>query len=385
MKKINISKQLSLFLLLCLLVSCAKNKNSFVLEGKVKNAENKTLYLENIGTSTISLLDSVQLKGEGTFKFKKERPATPDFYRLRLGNQFINVVVDSIETINISADAENFAKDYQIEGSPESEKIKELVFLLLETSAEYNRLQKQYQANEISVDEYIEQANKVIESYKSVARNSIYSDPLSPVAYFALFQKINNLLIFDPYDKTDSKAFGAVANTWNQFHKGSPRSVQLYSLFTNSLAYFRGERPIEITEGNSKDLFEISLPSLRNKPIKLSDAGEDKLTLVDFTAYNGKESLFHNIRLAEVYDKYKSRGFEIYQISIDSDEHFWKNAAVNLPWICVWDSKSVYSTYLQKYNVSEIPTSYLRDKKGDVVAKIESYDNLEKEIIKYLK
>ena len=385
MKRINVLKVLFLGSFIWALISCEENKSQFSIEGIIENAENKTLYLENIGTSTITLLDSVRLKKNCSFKFKQQRPSAPDFYRLRLENQIVNIAIDSIETIKISGDAANFAKNYAIEGDDKNEKIKKMALLQLNTSIEYNQLKKQYDAEEISVDEYAEQVTQIVVKYKTVALEYIYADPLSSVAYFALFQQVNNLLIFDPYDKADSKAYGAVATAWNQFYPDSPRAKQLYNLFTGSLAFFRNNRPLEITEGNTKELFDMSLPSIDGNEVRLSDIGDGKLTLIDFTAYSMSGSPIHNIRLTEIYDKYKFKGFEIYQISLDTDDHFWKNAGVYLPWITVRDPQSIQSDILKKYNVSELPTSYIRNKEGEIVARIESYNDMEKEIAKYLK
>jgi len=385
MKIVNILKALFFCLSICFLVSCKEDKNQFSVEGTIKDADNKTLYLENIGTSSIILLDSVKLKGDFSFKFKQPRPTTPDFYRLRLENQIINFVIDSTETIIINGDASNFAKNYVVEGNVKNEKIKELTLLQLNTSIEYNQLKKQYDASEISTDEYVEQVTQTVAKYKTVALQYIYAEPLSSVSYFALFQQINNLLIFDLYDKTDSKAYGAVATAWNQYYPDSPRAKQLYSLFAGSLVSFRNNRPLEIVEGDTKELFDIVLPAIDGKEVKLSDIGDGKLTLIDFTAYGMSGSPLHNIRLAEIYEKYKSKGFEIYQVSLDPDEHFWKNTSVNLPWITVRDPQSIQSDILRKYNVSELPASFIRDGNGEIVARIESYNNLEKDIVKYLK
>jgi hypothetical protein len=377
---------ISLFigLISCIAVSCSKNNNHFIIEGEIRDAGNKTLYLENIGASTVALLDSIPLTEDGSFRFKRERPPVPDFYRLRLGKQMINVAIDSTETITVHGNAVDFARNYTIEGSLGNEQIKELTLLQLSAQSEYRRLQKQYEAKEISMDEYVEQIKNILENYKTTARKYIYAAPMSATAYFALFQQIDQLLIFDPYDKADSKAFGAVANSWNQWYPQSPRAVQLYHIFTQSLAFFRGERPITVTEGNSKELLDITLPSLLGKDITLSAIGNGKVTLIDFTSYESKESPARNILLAEIYEKYKSKGLEIYQISIDIDEHFWKNAGVNLPWICVRDPQSTYSDVLRRYNVSQIPTSFIRNREGDIVSRIESYDQLEKNITSYL-
>ena len=82
------------------------------------------LYLEASGLEGIVPLDSVKLKGEGTFSFKQARPESPEFYRLRIDDKVINFSVDSIETVQIKAPYMDFSTDYTVEGSENSNKIK---------------------------------------------------------------------------------------------------------------------------------------------------------------------------------------------------------------------------------------------------------------------
>lgn len=88
----------------------------------------------------------------------------------------------------------------------------------------------------------------------------------------------------------------------------------------------------------------------------------------------------HNEILNRVYRDYNSKGLEIYQISFDSDTHHWKNAAIELPWKTVLDPHSVNSTLLRTYNVRELPTTYILNKDGDLIKRIEQIDSLEKDI-----
>jgi len=385
MFKIFTSKVLFFCIFSVLFFSCEK-KQQFTVNGEIQGENGKMLYLENIGISKITILDSVKLD-KNSFTFKQNRPQAPDFYRLRLGNQIINFAIDSTETITITASDTNFATDYSLSGDDsESKKIKELSLLQLNTSQKYNSLQKQYEANEITIDQYAKSVEEIVDNYKTTAKSYIASDFLSTSTYFALFQQVNNLLIFDIYNKEDNRLFGAVANAWNTAYPDSPRALQLKNLFTNSIAVLRGERPIEIeaSEADSKDFFDISLPALDGKEIRLSEAGKNKVTLVEFTAYTKNDSPIHNMLLAEIYTKYQPKGFEIYQISLDPDEHFWKNVAVNLPWICVRDPESVYSSASQKYNVTEIPATFILDKDGEIVLRVKDYNTIERELAKYL-
>ncbi|MDR2621420.1 MAG: AhpC/TSA family protein [Dysgonamonadaceae bacterium] len=374
-----------LILGICMFASCTKN-NEFAIEGNVKDGSGKTLYLENVTTSAVMVLDSVELGDNGSFRFKRSRPQAPDFYRLRLKNQFVNLSVDSTETINVQSDTLNFARNYTVEGSSECTKIKELTFLQLATHEAYNKFQKQYDSKEISLDEYVAKVKEIIDAYKVKATNYIIANPASASAYFALFQQINGLLIFDPYDKRDSRMYGAVANNWNLNYPDALRTVHLVNLFKNSLFVLRKEQnALKPNEMDSKQFFDISLPSIQDNEIRLSEAGAGKVMLLDFTAYESQDSPQHNMDLQKIYWKYESQGFTIYQVSLDRDKHFWKNAAVNLPWICVNDPQSIYSEIAKKYNVSNLPTGFLFGKDGEIVSRIDNYGDLEKLVVSGLK
>jgi len=369
-------------------ISCSGN-NQFTVKGVVKDGNGKILYLENVATSKVILLDSVKLDQSNSYKFKRKRslPLAPDFYRLRLNRQLVNFVVDSAGTITINSDTLQFAQNYTVEGSTESEHVKTLTLLQLKTSETYNQLQEQYHSQSITADEYKEKTNACIDEYKNEAKQYIYKNPASASAYFALFQQINGLLIFDPYDKADSKAYGAVANNWNLHYPKAPRTENLVHLFTSALAVLRGEQvnPLDTKTVESKEYFDVSLLSVDDKAYRLSEIGKDKVVLVDFTAYGMQNSPAHNQQLAKIYEKYRNQGFQIYQISLDNDEHFWKNAAVNLPWICVVDPQSTNSDIVRKYNVVNLPTGFLLNRKGEIVKRIEDYTALEADVLTYLK
>ncbi|MDL2224027.1 AhpC/TSA family protein [Bacteroidales bacterium OttesenSCG-928-M06] len=384
MKKAIIHRLLLFFSFCIFLFSCQNEKN-FTISGKIIHGGNQTLYLEHVGVAKTTLLDSLVLQSED-FKFIQKRPDAPDFYRLRLGNQSINLAIDSTGNIRVNGDASTFATEYVLDENDEKNKnIQILTLMQIKAKKEYNDLVLLFDKGEISSDEFSDKAYAVINHYKNTAKEYISEDFKSPVAYFALFQQINNLLIFSPYNKEDSKLFGALANSWNIYYPESPRAIQLKNIYSSSKASFKEIDPLILNEADGKTLFDISLPSIDNKNVRMSEVCDGKVTIIDFTAYTMDASPVHNLLLSEIYNKYKGRGLEIYQVSLDSDEHIWKNAAVNLPWICVWDSNSYYSDIAVTYNVTDIPATFLMNKKGEIVFRVENYVDLEKEVIKYLK
>lgn len=373
------------FLIICFIcaIFCGcQPSDTFTVKGVVAGAAGQTLYLENTGLSDITVLDSLKLKSDGKFKFKQPRPKYPDFYRLKLKNQRIHFSVDSIETITFTADAHNFATSYTVEGSENSKAFKEITLAQLDANQELKKLRDSYGMNLIPDTTYQHSIMDAVTSYKEVAKKYIYGAPMSPAAYFALFQQIDGLWFFDLYDRTDSKAYGAVATSYKAFYPESPRAKQLEQLALQSLKVTRGERQktLELENVTEVNFIDIELPDVNDKNIKLSEVATGKTVLVNFTAYQTEWSPAFNIKLSELYTKYKDKGFEIYQISLDNDAHFWKNAASNIPWTSVRDPQSIYSSIAAIYNVRQLPALFLINKKGEMVKRIESVDTIESDI-----
>ena len=209
------------------LVAC-NNEPSFKVEGTVAGAADKMLYLEQTGLEGIVTLDSVKLNDGGSFHFSEARPDAPDFYRLRLDNQVINFVVDSTETVKVNADANGFATAYQVEGSENNQKIKELVLLQADLQEKVNKLGRSGLPAGIAQDSLV----SLVNAYKNnVKRNYIFAEPNKAYAYFALFQELNGYMIFDPLtNKEDVKCFAAVATSLNNMYPHADRSRNLYNM-----------------------------------------------------------------------------------------------------------------------------------------------------------
>lgn len=380
-------KRLSIYLLavcgvLLLLFSACHNDTEFKVKGVVSGGDGQVMYLENVGVSSVQLLDSVKLTAAGKFEFTEPRPAFPDFYRLRLNNQLINFAIDSVETVSFVADAGTFATSYSVEGSENSKAIKNITLAQLDANQAISRLRKEYEAKQLADTAYAARVIEAVNTYKEVARKYIYSAPMSTAAYFALFQQIDGLLFFDLYDKEDSKAYGAVATSYDHFYPESPRSKHLYNLALQSMKVLRAKRPVALDSVETKEIgyLDIELPDATGQLRKLSEVAPNKVVLINFTAFQTEWSPALNMTLGELYAKYQSKGFEIYQVSLDSDVHLWRNGAANLPWVCVLDPQSVYSQIAALYNVRQLPTLFLLDRKGALVKRIEDPNKLESDV-----
>lgn len=378
-----ISTRLLTVLGLCMFfLSACNNSSDFTVKGVVAGADGQFMYLENVGISNVVTLDSIKLAPGGKFKFTEKRPEYPDFYRLRLNNQLINFAVDSTETISFVADAGTFATSYSVEGSENSKAIKAITLAQLDANQAISRLRKEYEDKMISDTTYRMKVLAAADAYKEVARKYIYSAPMSTAAYFALFQQIDGLLFFDLYDRKDVKAYGAVATSYNHTYPESPRSKHLYNLTLQSMKVLRAQRPVDYSNVETKEIsfLDIELPDVRGEVVKLSTVAPGKVVLINFTAYQTEWSPALNMALGELYTKYHDQGLEIYQVSLDSDFHFWRNGASNLPWVTVHDPQSVYSQVAGLYNVKQLPALFILDRKGNLVKRVEDVKKLEADV-----
>ena len=378
-----ISTRLLTVLGLCMFfLSACNNSSDFTVKGVVAGADGQLMYLENVGISNVVTLDSIKLAPGGKFKFTEKRPEYPDFYRLRLNNQLINFAVDSTETISFVADAGTFATSYSVEGSENSKAIKAITLAQLDANQAISRLRKEYEDKMISDTTYRMKVLAAADAYKEVAQKYIYSAPMSTAAYFALFQQIDGLLFFDLYDRKDVKAYGAVATSYNHTYPESPRSKHLYNLTLQYMKVLRAQRPVDYSNVETKEIsfLDIELPDVRGEVVKLSTVAPGKVVLINFTAYQTEWSPALNMALGELYTKYHGQGLEIYQVSLDSDFHFWRNGASNLPWVTVHDPQSVYSQVAGLYNVKQLPALFILDRKGNLVKRVEDVKKLEADV-----
>ena len=222
----------------------------------------------------------------------------------------------------------------------------------------------------------------LVNQYKEkVKKEYIFVAPNTTYAYFALFQTLNGYMIFDPMaNKDDVRCFAAVATSLNNTYPHADRSRNLYNMVIKGMKNTRTPREevVELPADKIKevDLIDIQLKDLKGNVRRLSDL-KNNVVLIDFTVYNHVQAAAHNLALRELYNKYHEKGLEIYQISLDTDEHFWKTSADNLPWVCVRDANGIYSQYVTLYSVKSIPSAFLVGRDNVLKARAETIPDLE--------
>ena len=363
------------------IASCSEKK--FHVEGSISNAKDSLLLLENVGIEEITVVDSVRLDADGTFSFSGDAQDSPEFYRLRIAGQIINVSIDSTETVTVKAQYPQMATDYEISGSDNCLKIKELALKQIDLR------QRAIAVNEnesLTVEATNDSILGMIRQYKDeVKKDYIYAAPDKAYAYFALFQTLGDMLLFNPRtDREDIKAFAAVATSWDSNYPNSARGANLHNIAIEGMKNVRindaaRNQNIDASKISSAGVIDIALRDNKGKMRRLTDL-KGQVVLLDFHVFAANESPARILLLRELYNKYHGQGLEIYQVSIDPDEHFWKQQTAALPWINVRDGEGLQSQTLAIYNVQGIPDYFLIDRGNNIVGRAQNIKDLEEAI-----
>lgn len=365
-----------------LATACKDKGEQFEINGRIAEADGKTLYFEAVTLNGIEALDSTRLDEDGQFCFQGTRPFNPEFYRLRIDRQIVNLSVDSTETIHVEAELPDMGTDYEVEGSGNCQTLKEINNKLIALQQSIKDITND---KALTLGEQERLVHEKINLYKNEMKmHYIMENPASAPAYFALFQTVNGSLIFNPISNPDDIKFvGAVATAWDANYPGTSRTENLHNIAIQGMKNTKRPTPVSLEDIDpgkisAAGIIDIELPDIHGKNRKLSDI-RNKVVL-DFTAYSLPSSQERIMQMRGLYDKYSSLGFDIYQVSIDPDEHYWKTACEHLPWTCVYESRGEASGYLGSYLVRRLPTYFLINRHGDLVARDEQIDDLEKTI-----
>ncbi len=353
-----------------MLAACDKAPK-FQVEGTIEGAKDSILYLTLNGLEGAQRLDSVKLKEDGTFSFKVTAPTeSPEFYALQIGGHVINFAVDSTENITVTAQLPTMERDYTIEGNESSQKIKEI-----------SRMQQEVQTKIVAFEKNMDMLpgdqrdsiEHVLTTYKEQMKiNYIFADPTSAAAYYAVCQSITDLggtfMLFNPLtDRTDVKCYATVANAWDNAYHDAPRTQQLCNMaikgMDNTAAPQQKVLDVDESKVSETGIIDINLPDINSKMRSIKDL-KGKVVLLDFAIYAANGSSERTRLLRSLYEKYHAQGFEIYQVSIDQDMHFWKFSCENLPWVCVHETDG---TVISIYNVTDIPTFFLVNRDNEIV------------------
>jgi peroxiredoxin len=351
--------------------SCS-NPAKIEVRGTITNSNSPKVYLEKLGINGTTPFDSSKIDSKGNFKLSGTINQ-PTFFILKLNDQkFITLLLDSLEKVTFSADYINFSSDYTIEGSPGSKKVKTLNQHLIKTNNHIDSIKSiiNYNAGspyqtENEEKKWIAELNKVYIEQQEYSKKFILDNPFSMASVLAIYQKFND----GNYIVQDLQTIKVAASALNSMYPNSEHAKTLYEDTKKLIKQTQNQEFQELVKNTGVNTPEINLPDRGGKKIALSSL-RGKYVLVQFWSALDQNSRSMNPVLKENYRKFNSRGFEIYQVSIDTSKQAWIQAIETdqLKWINVGDMQGSHDA-ITSYNIRSIPSNYLLDKDGVILSK----------------
>jgi thiol-disulfide isomerase/thioredoxin len=370
-------------------LSC-KNENSrqFEVNGHIKNANGKTVYLQEtpLGSGERIIADSSIIGKDGSYSLKSKATEESLFSLFFKGEIYpFAYIINDVSKIVVNADAQT-QNNYDVKGSDASRSLKDFS---LKASGKWSTI---YTLG-YEIDSLIKSG--VPDTSSSVRNiNEQGASELNDLKnYVSGFIKNSN----DPITCTWALSTNSQMFSMNDYqallngivtrfptHKGVAKIKEMNDRQL-ALAKQKSQAPEE-PEWTNKQAPELSLPDANGKTITLSSF-KGKYVLVDFWASWCLPCRQENPNVVQAYNKYKDKNFTILGVSLDREKEDWLGAIESdkLLWTQISDLKEWKSAAVSTFGFNGIPFNVLVDPDGKIIAQSLRGDSLEKKLDEVLK
>lgn len=383
MKKIFISALAALAL-----ASCTKGGLEFA--GKIDNASGKSIYLYQMNLNGNAIVDSAKIADDGSFVMSFPKTNEPTFFLANIadGKKQITFLADSLtESIKVTANfkAINWLRSVKFLNSEESDQLNDLAARVDDIQRDFVDLALNKQGlGQAQLEENRKAIMQKVEDHKAYVHKFVFDHPRSFVSYFALYQVVADMPVFDIMNKEDLVLYNTVATSLIIQYPQHARVKQLADYVLQARAYAKQKQKTDelmqnAVEVNSPD---INLTDKDGNAHRLSDL-RGKIVILQFWSAQNQDSRTANKQLVKLYKKYASKGLDIYQVSFDTSKLIWEDAinTDGLTWTNVVDNGTALSTY----NVSTVPSNYIVGRDGSLIGKDLFGTRLDNKIAELLK
>ena len=348
-----VSKFISIAAIAFAAVACGGSKENAAekanIDGVLAGAPSSEVVLSVLELDQISVLDTLMTDESGRFSYEVEvSKGDPEFvYVYADGRRVASLLVDAGDKVSFTI-AEDGEVD--IKGSEESVKLMQVErehaqmnYLFASLAAELES------ATGAKAQQLTEQMTKEYRDYNRKSVKYVMENCHSLTAIPVLYRNLGSLPVFALH--TDAVLFNAIADSLETVY---PDSKFVKSLRADAVNRFDDLKLVErLSEAEEVGYLDIELPGLDGKNKKLSEVDSKVVLLYFWSAADPQQNMFNIEVLKKIYDDYHHRGFDIYQVSLDTDKVMWATTVMgqNLPWTNVCDIRGAASEYVTLYNL----------------------------------
>ncbi len=359
-------------LLFLMLFSCQRDQ-VIRIEGTLNGSNRHIIFLDEQQVQQSVPVDSARTGQDGSFHFRIAAEY-PKFYNLRLGdNRLIPLLLAPGENVQIHCNLRNFSKDYQVAGSPGSRDLKKLNERLLVTKHKMDSLRNLFKQHPDPSPGFTRKMqsklDSVIDAQRRYSIGYVLENRSSLAAIYALYQKLEDDNFVLNQNK-DIQLLKITAQVLDTLYPASKHVRALVSDAANMEKRLYNSALDNLIDQTESRLPEIALPGMEGDTLRLSQV-DGKAIILNFWASWSPASISYNVDLKEIYNRYHQKGLEIYQVSFDNDREKWEKSVrfEVYPWINVIDEQFPNSSLPGKYNVQNLPTSFLIDEQRNIIGR----------------
>jgi peroxiredoxin len=355
-----------------------------IIQGKFSEFPGRKLMINEVEVKTFTAIDTIKVDDDGEFKYSLNIDEA-GMYQLKFDNRnYLTLIIHPGENVFVHSDHEKITRKYDVSGSEDSEILNAFEVqmhekrLLLETK--YSDIPSLQRGNNPLLEDHNQKVlfDSLLREHREYVLGQIDRNPASLANLLMVNQRFGIVKVFDQKDD------------FELFVKLDSALIHKYPDNKHVLDHHRKMRQVahilEMEAQSNKRLTsgqiipDVNLEDANGNEMALS-AITGKTVLVYFWSSAEPECRLANVTLVDIYSEYKSKGLEVYAVSLDAYKDMWKSAIKNdnLSWINVNESSESAVAFLYQLP-GKLPYFYLVDEQQKIITRTGDLEIIQMEI-----